>query len=84
MKCLVVDNDAEIRRLVAAVLAPMSAEIVECADSARAAEMYRAHWPFVVLAELAMDGGDALRTVRSDRAVLQRTEALAGELRPGG
>ena len=65
MKCLVVDSDAEIRRLIAAVLAPMSAEIVECADAARAPEMYRTHRPYAVLTELAIDGGDAFRTARA-------------------
>jgi len=69
VKILVVDSDAEIRRLIAAVLALMSAEIVECADPARALEMYRAHCPFVVLTDLAMDGGDALRTVRAILAI---------------
>ena len=69
MRCLVVVSDAEIRRLIAAVLAPMSAEIVECADTARAAEMYRTHWPYVVLTELAMDGGDAFRTARAILAI---------------
>jgi CheY-like chemotaxis protein len=69
VKCLVIDSDAEIRRLIAAVLAPMSVEIVECADAARAPEIYRTHWPDVVLAELAVDGGDALRTARAILAI---------------
>jgi CheY-like chemotaxis protein len=69
VKCLVVDSDGEIRRLIAAVLAPMSAEIIECADTARAAEMYRTHWPYVVLTELATDGSDALRTARAIRTI---------------
>ncbi len=69
MKCLVVESDGEIRRLIAAVLAPLSVEILECADAARAPEMYRTHWPYVVLTELATHGSDALRTARAIRAI---------------
>jgi CheY-like chemotaxis protein len=69
VRCLVVDGDVEIRRLIVAVLAPLSVEILECADAARAPEMYRAHRPDVVLTELAMDGPDALRTARAILAI---------------
>lgn len=60
MKLLVVDDDPEIRRLIAVVLAPMAADITECADGADALAAYARHAPDVVLMDIAMDRLDGL------------------------
>jgi DNA-binding NarL/FixJ family response regulator len=60
MKVLVVDDNAAVRRLIAAVLAPMEPEIVECADGVSAIAAYEAHRPDVVLMDIAMTGLDGI------------------------
>ena len=60
MKILIVENDPGMRRLVAAVLAPLSPEIIECDDGADALATYRAQSPDVVLMDIAMPGLDGI------------------------
>jgi CheY-like chemotaxis protein len=60
VKLLVVDDDPEIRRLIAVVLAPMAPDIAECADGADALAAYARHTPDVVLMDIAMPGLDGL------------------------
>ena len=60
MKLLIVDDDPEIRRLIAVVLAPLAPEIAECGDGAEALAAYTRHAPDVVLMDIAMDGVDGL------------------------
>jgi CheY-like chemotaxis protein len=60
MKLLVVDDDQEIRRLIAVLLAPMAPDIAECADGADALAAYARHAPDVVLMDIAMRRLDGL------------------------
>ena len=60
MKLLVVDDDPEIRRLIAVVLAPLAPEIVECSDGAEALAAYAIHAPDVVVMDIAMQQLDGL------------------------
>lgn len=60
LKILIVEDDPGIRRLLAGVLAPLSPEIVECADGAEALSTYRAQRPDVVLMDIAMPGLDGI------------------------
>jgi CheY-like chemotaxis protein len=60
MKVLVVDDNAAVRRLIAAVLEPIDPEIVECGNAMEAIAAYRAHHPDVVLMDIAMDGVDGI------------------------
>ena len=69
MVCLIVDNEPAIRRLIAAVLAPLAAGIVECADGLDAVAAYKAHRPDVVLMDIAMGGLDGLAATRAILAV---------------
>ena len=56
-----VDDNAEVRRVVSAVLAPMNPDIIECTDGASALLTYESHRPAVVLMDIAMDGLDGIQ-----------------------
>lgn len=68
VKCLVVDNEPAIRRVIAAVLAPLGPEIVECADGAGVLAAFETHQPDVVLMDIAMGTLDGLSATRALRA----------------
>jgi CheY-like chemotaxis protein len=74
IRVLVVDDNADVRDLIAAVLADAQAE-VETADSAdRAMQSIRAHRPDVLLCDLHMPGMDGFELIHRVRA----WERLAG------
>lgn len=54
LRLLVVENNAAVRRVIASVVAPLAADIVECDDGSEALAAYEAHRPDVVLMDLAM------------------------------
>ena len=68
VKCLVVDNEPAIRSVIAAVLAPLTPEIVECADGAGVLDAFETHQPDVVLMDIAMGTLDGLSATRALRA----------------
>ncbi len=66
LKILIVDDNAEIRRLIASIVQPFAEEIRECADGSAALAIYRAQQPDLVLMDIempTMDGIQATRTV---------------------
>ena len=68
---LVVDDDARNRKLARDVLAHAGLGTLEAASGADALTLARAHRPDLVLMDLRlpdMDGGEALRRLRIDRA----------------
>jgi CheY-like chemotaxis protein len=74
IRVLVVDDNADVRDLIAAVLADAQAD-VETADSAdRAMQSIRAHRPDVLLCDLHMPGMDGFELIHRVRA----WERLAG------
>jgi CheY-like chemotaxis protein len=60
MKLLIVDDNARVRRLIAGVVAPLLAEVVECEDGADAIRSYRSHRPDVVLMDVEMRDMDGI------------------------
>ena len=52
MKILLVDDNAEIRRLIKSLIAEIAGEIYECDDGAKAFEIYAAHLPDLVLMDV--------------------------------
>jgi CheY-like chemotaxis protein len=74
IRVLVVDDNADVRELIAAVLADAQAD-VETADTAdRAMQSIRAHRPDVLLCDLHMPGMDGFELIHRVRA----WERLAG------
>jgi CheY-like chemotaxis protein len=72
MKLLVVEDDVRIRQLIASILSPLAAEILECSDGVEALRAYEAHHPDVVLMDVAMPRMDGLA---ASAAILARDGA---------
>lgn len=68
MKILIVDDNAEVRRIVADYLPETVEEIYQCADGAEAFLVYEQHLPDWVLMDWQMkqtDGITAMRQIKS-------------------
>jgi CheY-like chemotaxis protein len=63
MKILLVDDSADIRRLLKSMLAEIADEIYECGDGAEAFEAYAAHLPDWVLMDVFMKKTDGLTAI---------------------
>lgn len=60
MKLLIVDDNAQMRRLLCSVLRGVAAETIECADGCDALAAYDEHRPDWVLMDVEMDRMDGL------------------------
>ena len=93
MKFLVVDDNAEVRRLIKSLLNEISDEVYECVDGAEAVEIYRNIRPKWVLMDVfmkKMDGFAAMTEIKKldprARVVIvsnhtdKRTQQTASEL----
>ncbi len=68
MKVMIVDDNAEVRKLIRSVLADMAGEFVECADGEEAVAAYeqqRPDWTVMDIAMKSMDGLTATRLITS-------------------
>lgn len=79
-KILIVDDRAEIRKLVQMTLELGEYEFMEAADGATALHMIRVGKPDVVLLDIMMPGGmdglDACRAAKADQSVKSRIVLL--------
>ena len=66
-KILVVDDDADVRRVLASILEPV-AEVVTAADGEDALRLLGAERPDLVLLDLTLPGVDGLEVLRRARA----------------
>lgn len=64
MRILIVEDSAPLRRMMRALLAPLTAEIFECGDGAEAFAAYRRHRPDWVLMDWQMKRMDGLTATR--------------------
>lgn len=64
MKLLIVEDSAEMRRLIRRVLAGLVSEISECEDGSEALASFARHEPDWVLMDIGMKGMDGLTATR--------------------
>lgn len=64
MKILLVDDNAQMRRMLKSLLADDAAEFIECADGAEALAAYTTHQPDVVVMDVAMPSVDGITAMR--------------------
>ena len=60
MKVMIVDDNAEVRKLIRTVLADLAGEFVECADGEQAVAAYDQHRPDWTVMDVMMDRMDGL------------------------
>jgi two-component system response regulator DegU len=71
MRILIVEDNAQMRQMIRAVVSDLAAEVIECADGREAVAAYAARqfggddW---VLMDLQMPGGSGLEATRNIRA----------------
>lgn len=65
LKILIVDDNAEIRRLIASIVQPYADEIRECADGSAAVAAYQAQQPDLVLMDIEMPNIDGIQATRT-------------------
>lgn len=65
MRMLIVDDNADVRRLIRSVTAAPEDEIEECVDGAEAVAAYRRQRPDIVLMDLRMPRMDGLAATRA-------------------
>jgi CheY-like chemotaxis protein len=64
---LVVDDEADSRRMLAVLMAREGHTVIEAADGVEASRLYRAYRPDVVLLDLFMPNQDGFQTIRELR-----------------
>jgi two-component system response regulator DegU len=69
MKFLIVEDNAEMRRLIVKIVCQASDAIFECEDGAQALLAYREHLPDWVLMDVAMPETDGISATRQILAV---------------
>ena len=71
MKIMIVDDHAEIRRLLRSMLEDLASEFTECADGAQAVAAFprkRPDWTIMDIAMKGMDGLEATRRIQKQFA----------------
>jgi CheY-like chemotaxis protein len=64
MTILIVDDSAQVRRVIRTVVADLADQVYECADGAEAVAAFRQQRPEWVLMDIRMDGMDGLTATR--------------------
>jgi CheY-like chemotaxis protein len=69
MKILLVEDNAEMRRLLKSMIEKIADEIIEAGEGTEAVELYRAKRPDWVLMDIFMKPGDGLTAAREIKSV---------------
>src|SRR5262245_58992503 len=64
MKIMIVDDHAEMRRLLRSMFTDLTNEVTECADGAQAVEAFAQHHPDWTIMDIAMKGVNGLEATR--------------------
>lgn len=64
MKLMIVDDSADMRRLIRSILSDLADSVVECADGCEALQTYAAHKPDWVLMDIEMPALDGISATR--------------------
>jgi DNA-binding NarL/FixJ family response regulator len=62
MNILIVEDSAGMRRMIRSLVAPLAAEVYECADGDAALSAYREHRPDWVLMDIRLKQSDGIAT----------------------
>jgi CheY-like chemotaxis protein len=65
---MIVDDNDEMRRLIAKLVSDLAESIVECSDGAEALSMYTQHQPEWVLMDIKMKDTDGIAATREIRS----------------
>jgi DNA-binding NarL/FixJ family response regulator len=69
MKVMIVDDSAQVRRMITSFLGDLVEEFVECSDGSEAPAAYRTHRPDLVLMDFQMkntNGFEATRQIKKE------------------
>lgn len=64
MRILIVDDNANVRRLIASIVQPLAKSIQECSSGSEALAAYRSMRPDIVLMDIRMKEMDGLEATR--------------------
>jgi CheY-like chemotaxis protein len=68
MKLLIVEDNADVRRVIRSLVANVAGEIRECADGAEALVLYNLERPDFVLMDIQMESMDGIAATRQIKA----------------
>lgn len=76
-RILVIDDDAQVRRIVVRVLTGAGHSAVEVADGQQGIALLRDQAPDLVLTDLVMPGKEGIETIREIRAIVPEAKLIA-------
>ena len=76
MRLMIVEDNAEMRRLLCSLVRKLSSDVFECADGTDALETYREHQPDWVLMDVEMPRKDGLTATREIRSAYPQARVV--------
>lgn len=73
---LVVDDNADMRRLIRSIVSDLAGYIVECADGLQAIQAYAAHKPDWVLMDIEMPALDGISATQEIKSVFPEAQIV--------
>ena len=77
MKLLIVEDSAQMRRMMKSLVSDLATELYECAAGAGALSAYREHRPDWVLMDIKMKEIDGLAATRQIKVAFPETRVLS-------
>jgi CheY-like chemotaxis protein len=76
-RILVIDDDAQVRRVIVRVLIGAGHSAIEAADGQQGIVLFRDAAPDLVITDLVMPGKEGIETIRAIRAIVPDTKVIA-------